>query len=336
VRSPALYPISRSERNTWVESLRGRRNLIDPNRPYAFTLDHEPDTHGEVVPVATVFLTNKECPFRCVMCDLWQNTLEQMIPAGTIPKQIDYALTHLPEARQIKLYNSGSFFDPAAIPVEDYPAIADEVRPFERIIVECHPAFLGDRCRSFRDLCSGQLEVAIGLESAHEPTLSRLNKGMDLKQFERAANFLNEEGIGLRVFLLIQPPFLSLEESPVWLRHSIHYAIKHGATAISLIPTRAGNGAMERLQAAGDFTPPTLTAIEESLDWAVGLQKSRVFADIWDLEKFSNCPQCFKTRRERLESMNLSQAIIPRVTCECSSAANKTNVNELEPSPGRE
>jgi radical SAM enzyme (TIGR01210 family) len=313
-------------------SLRGGRNSIDPNRPYAFTLDHEPDTGGEVVPVATIFLTNKECPFRCVMCDLWQNTLEHTIPAGSIPKQIDYALARLPEARQIKLYNSGSFFDPAAIPVEDYAAIAGKVRRFERIIVECHPAFLGDRCRSFRDLWSGQLEVAIGLESAHEPTLSQLNKGMDLKQFKRAANFLKKEGIALRVFLLIQPPFLSREQSPFWLRHSIHYAIEHGATAISLIPTRGGNGAIDRLRAAGDFTPPTLSTIEESFDWAVGLGKSRVFADIWDLEKFSNCPRCFNKRRQRLESMNLSQAIIPRIVCQCGLAANRTDVNLSGPS----
>ncbi|MDB6039472.1 MAG: putative Fe-S oxidoreductase [Verrucomicrobiales bacterium] len=334
--SPALYPPSRSERNAWVKSLRGARNVVNTDRPYAFTLDHEPNASGEVVPIATIFLTNKECPFRCVMCDLWQNTLEEKILTGQIPKQIEYALDRLPEARQVKLYNSGSFFDPAAIPVEDYEVIAARVRHFERVIVECHPVFLGDRCRRFRDLCSGQLEVAIGLESAHEPTLSRLNKGMDLKQFERAATFLKKENVALRVFLLIQPPFLSLEESSIWLRHSINYALEHGSTAISLIPTRAGNGAMERLGSNGDFRPPTLGTIEESLDWAIGLQKGRVFADLWDLKKFPNCPQCFDRRRDRLKSMNLSQTIIQRVNCGCGSDPNERDINESEPSPGLE
>jgi radical SAM enzyme (TIGR01210 family) len=336
VPSPALYPPSRTERNAWVESLRGARNAVNTDRPYAFTLDHEPNASGEIVPIATIFLTNKECPFRCVMCDLWQNTLEEEISIGQIPKQIEYALDRLPEARQIKLYNSGSFFDAAAIPVEDYETIAARVGHFERIIVECHPAFLGERCRRFRNLCSGQLEVAIGLESAHESTLSRLNKGMDLKQFERAATFLGKENVALRVFLLIQPPFIAWDESSIWLRHSITYALEHGATAISLIPTRAGNGAMERLASGGDFRPPTLDTIEASLDWAIGLQKGRVFADLWDLEKFSDCPQCFDQRRERLKSMNLSQTIIQRVHCRSSSHPDERDINESAPNPGRE
>ncbi len=59
------------------------------------------------------------------MCDLWRNTLTETVPRGAIPQQIDYALAQLPAARQIKLYNSGSFFDKQAIPPEDYEAIAD-------------------------------------------------------------------------------------------------------------------------------------------------------------------------------------------------------------------
>ena len=35
---------------------------------------------------------------------------------GDIPAQIAYALDQLPPARQIKLYNSGNFFDHQAIP----------------------------------------------------------------------------------------------------------------------------------------------------------------------------------------------------------------------------
>jgi uncharacterized Fe-S cluster-containing MiaB family protein len=79
---------------------------------------------GAVVPVATIFLTNRECPWRCLMCDLWRNTLVDSVPAGAIPEQIEFALRQLPPARHIKLYNSGSFFDRRAIPPEDFPAIA--------------------------------------------------------------------------------------------------------------------------------------------------------------------------------------------------------------------
>jgi uncharacterized Fe-S cluster-containing MiaB family protein len=73
------------------------------------------------------------------VCDLWRNTLTDTVPVGAIPAQIDYALSKLPHARQIKLYNSGSFFDHKAIPSEDYGALAAQVCSFERVIIECHP-----------------------------------------------------------------------------------------------------------------------------------------------------------------------------------------------------
>ena len=83
---------------------------------------------------------------------------------------------------------------------------------------------------------------------------------------------------------------------------------RRAAVAV-LIPTRGGNGAVEELAREGLFQPPTLrtleTAFERSLDWARG--RLRVFADAWDLERFSRCPACAGPRRERLERMNLSQ-----------------------------
>jgi radical SAM enzyme (TIGR01210 family) len=171
---------------------------------------------GEVVPVATIFLTNRECPWRCLMCDLWRNTLAESVPIGAIPTQIDYALRRLAPSRQIKLYNSGSFFDPKAIPIQDHPAIADRVAAFERVIVECHPALVSDACVEFRDRISGKLEVAIGLETAHAEILRQLNKRMTIGQFETAAQFLRKNEIDLRVFILVKPPFMREGEALEW------------------------------------------------------------------------------------------------------------------------
>ena len=53
-----------------------------------------------------------------------------------IAEQIRWALDQLPPARHIKLYNSGNFFDPNAIPPEDYEQIAELVSGFDTVIVE--------------------------------------------------------------------------------------------------------------------------------------------------------------------------------------------------------
>ena len=185
-----IYPERPLDRDSWIVAQRPPRNPLDPQRPYAFLAEQERTASGEIIPVSTLFLTNRECPWKCLMCDLWQNTLTETVPIGAIPDQIRFALQQLPPARCIKLYNSGSFFDAQAIPFADYPAIAALCQPFERVIVESHPALIGDRCTIFRNLLSGQLEVAMGLETVHSEALEKLNKHVTLSQFAAAAQRL--------------------------------------------------------------------------------------------------------------------------------------------------
>lgn len=313
------YPTGAAERNRWIVSRRGPKNRLDPWRPYACLWEEEAGPDGRPVPTATLFLTNRECPFRCLMCDLWKNTLDEPTPRGAIPVQIAHALERLPPARQIKLYNSGNFFDPQAIPEGDYPAIARAVSGFERVIVECHPALLGERTRRFQGLLSGQLEVAVGLETVHPAALAKLNKRLTVEGFRRAAAFLAGQGIDLRVFLLVRPPFLSESEGVEWARRSLDVAFDSGASVCSLIPTRAGNGALEALQEAGLFAPPRLASVEAAQEHGLSLRRGRVFADLWDVERFFTCA-CSPARAQRLEEMNRTQTIPAPVACNLCDA----------------
>ncbi len=311
-----LYPEPASDRDRWILEQRPSRVALDPLRPYLYFTEDERSAEGEIVPVATVFLTNRECPWRCLMCDLWRNTLTHSVPQGAIPAQIDFALARIPAARHLKLYNSGSFFDRQAIPVADYPAIAARANGFENVIVESHPALVGELTLRFRDLLRGRLEVAMGLETVHPNILPRLNKRMTLPQFAAASEFLRAHGMDLRVFVLVKPPFLEEDEAGHWAARSVDFAFDCGATAVTLIPTRAGNGAMDTLERAGEFAPPRLKTLEDALVYGLSLQRGRVFADVWDVKPNGDCGECFSARVVRLRSMNLSQCVLPRVHCE--------------------
>lgn len=295
------------------------KNVVDPWRPYDFLIEKERSWRGEVEDVATLFLTNRECPFRCLMCDLWKNTTNQTVPLGAIPAQINYALSRLPAAATIKLYNSGNFFDRRAIPPEDHRAIARRVDGFRTVIVENHPLLCTDDCLRFRDLLSGELEVALGLETAHPQVLAALNKQMTVDDFRRAAGFLTSHGIAVRTFLLLKPPFLEEGEAVDWAIRSLETAFDAGARCCVLIPTRSGNGVMERLELAGRFAPPRIESLEKAL--AAGLEMGRglVFADVWDIARLATCRHCGKDRASRLEEMNLTQSIAPAIACECGS-----------------
>jgi archaeosine synthase beta-subunit len=314
-RVPAAYPDGRAERDRWLLDRRGLRNPVDPARPVAALVETEPNEEGTPEAMAVIFLANRECPWRCLMCDLWRNTLTETGPPGAIPAQIRGALEGLPPARRLKLYNAGSFFDAKAIPPVDYPAIAALVEGFDRLIVESHPTLVGSACLRLRDLLAGELEVAMGLETIHPAVLPRLNKGMDLEGFEAAADFLLRERISWRAFVLLGLPFLSPEESLQWARRSVEFALDRGATAVSIIPTRSGNGALEALQERGEFSPPPIAALESAAAFGLRLRKGRVFVDLWDLARFRRCGECFEERRERLRAMNLSQRVAPRIPC---------------------
>jgi archaeosine synthase beta-subunit len=310
------YPEIAAERDRWILSQRPERRILDPRQPYAFLVEDERAASGEVVPVATIFLTNRECPWHCLMCDLWRNTLTESVPSGAIPEQIAFALSRLPAARQIKLYNSGSFFDVHAIPSEDYGAIAAQVASFERVIVESHPSLIGDRCFHFRDLLRVPLEVAMGLETVHPTALEHLNKHMTLKQFSDAAEQLRENAIDLRVFILVQPPFVRNDEALHWAQRSLDYAFDCGAAAATLIPTRAGNGATDRLMQSNDFSPPDLETVEDAFEYGIGIKRGRVFVDLWDIQQVAACSPCREQRIARLASMNQSQRPSGPVHCD--------------------
>ena len=309
-----------------VLAARGAKNQVDPRRPYAFLNERERTAEGDVEDVATIFLTNRECPWRCLMCDLWRNTTDDTTPPGAAPEQIDYALARLPPAQHVKLYNSGNFFDAKAISPGEHRAIAERVRRFRTVIVENHPKLCGEACLRFRDLVETRLEIALGLETVHPDVLPRLNKGMTLGDFSRAVEFLLRHGIAVRTFVLLRPPFLSEAEGVEWAAKSVEFALSLGVGCASIIPTRGGNGIMERLALAGQFAPPRIESLEAALAHGLDIARSRagaasrVFVDLWDAEKFCPCNECGPARTARLAEMNLTQQSLPPVVCEaCGS-----------------
>ena len=334
--SPHAFPDTYRERNRWVERLRPEVvRAVRPERAAGSFVEREPGKNVGFSDVFTLFLSNKECPWRCVMCDLWRHTLLENTPAGAIPHQIRTSLAELTEStrgnenlsreRHLKLYNSGSFFDARAIPPVDHEEIARLAAPFHKVIVECHPHLIDERCLRFRDLLlenvpagsEPRLEIAIGLETANPEVLNKLNKGFGLPGFEKAARFLQKNEIGLRVFLLVQPPFLPVSEVRDWTLRSVNYARANTSAVISLIPTRGGNGAMEELQTQGLFTPPSLATLEECQQEALNAANGEtiILADTWDLQPFATCEDCREERVARIGRINLSQSWCPAVAC---------------------
>jgi len=300
-----------------IRSLRPPKPQVDPYKAHGSVLDDERRPGGKVENALTVFLAGAECPFTCSFCDLWRFTLDGPTPPGALTRQLERVLRSLdgPLPDRLKIYNASNFFDQRAVPLEDVLGIARLAGPFSAVTVESHASTISPRTLEFARQLTGRLEVAVGLETIHPVAIEQLNKYLDLARFDWAARFLLENGVDLRVFVLLGAPHVPAAESVAWTVRTVEYAVERGASVVSIIPVRGGNGEMERLQGLGQFTPPTLSQLEESLDLSVKLSGTVVTADLWDVERLPACEHCRSGRIARLRRLNLTGRVEPRLAC---------------------
>ncbi|HXG98617.1 MAG TPA: hypothetical protein VNJ06_16045, partial [Gemmatimonadales bacterium] len=115
-------------------------------------------------------------------------------------------------------------------------------------------------------------------------------------------------------------PYVPAAESIEWTVRTVEYAASRGARRVAIIPVRGGNGELERLEALGDFVPPTLAQLEHALERCRGIKSAVVTADLWDIERLPGCESCRPQRVARIQTMNLSPSpqsppLIPCQAC---------------------
>jgi radical SAM enzyme (TIGR01210 family) len=286
-------------------------------------VEEERRPQGRIERALTVFLAGAECPFTCSFCDLWRFTIDGPTPPGALTKQLERVLQMLdgPTPDRLKLYNASNFFDKRAVPSEDLPAIAKLAASFAAVTVESHASTIGPGTLAFARQIQGRLEVAVGLETIHPGAAAHLNKHLDLARFDLAARFLSDNGIDLRVFVLLGAAYVPAHESIAWTLRTVEYAAERGASVVSIIPVRGGNGEMERLRELGHFTPPRLPQLEAVLDTCSSFADTVVTADLWDVERLPGCEHCRSERIERLRRLNLTGGAEPPIGCTVCGAA---------------
>jgi uncharacterized Fe-S cluster-containing MiaB family protein len=162
----------------------------------------------------------------------------------------------------------------------------------------------------------------MGFETVHPRALPRLGKGVTLAHLERAAADLLAAGAAVRAFVLVGAPWVPAAETVEWTVATARAAGAAGATHVSLIPVRGGNGTLDALARRGEWTPPTLADLEAALDRCLaelapprGAADVVVTADLWDFERFASCAACATDRRERLERSNATGVAEPPIGC---------------------
>lgn len=202
----------------------------------------------------------------CSMCGYF-NDVSSKVTKEDLFKQIDFMTSSLSGSKVLKVFTSGSFFDPIEVPMEVrdyfYNSIAGKV---EKVLVESRTEYVTEKNLVGLSSCELPTRVAIGLESADDYIMKySVNKGSTFRKFMDSVKSLKNLGLELRTYLLFKPPFISEKTAIMDSLNSIK-AVSPYSDDVSVNPMNIQKNTMvEKLWKAGLYRPPRLWSLAEIL-----------------------------------------------------------------------
>jgi len=171
------------------------------------------------------------------------------------------------EYRMVKIFTSGSFFDPREIPPAFLSDIAASFRG-KLVVAETRPEFVySETLSAFMTILDDgtwntPLYCAMGLETSNDRIREKcINKGFTFSDFKKAASSAHAVGAGVKAYLLFKPLFLTEAEALADMKSSIRDAADH-AEMVSMNPcTVQRNTELEYYWKRGAYRPPYLWSI---------------------------------------------------------------------------
>ncbi len=156
---------------------------------------------GEIVNALVLIMRTNGCCWAksgsggCTMCGYRTASLSG-VTEEDLNAQIDQALAKYKGEPFVKIYTSGSFFDPEEIPVPVRERVFREFAGCRRLLVESRPEFITDELAAS---LPKNITVALGLESSNEEILrASINKGFTAAQSKAAGERLKAAGLMVR------------------------------------------------------------------------------------------------------------------------------------------
>ena len=272
----------------------------------------------------------------CSMCGYWDDTNPD-IGKEELKKQVESFLKDFPNGEVLKIFTSGSFFDSIEIdPALQFEIIEMVLRGYANIIVESRPEYIGKVIGELKRF-EGKLQVSIGLESTNPSILKdSVNKNYDFDDFKMAASRLRENGITVRTYLLLKPPFITENEAILDAVKSAKDLAPY-SDFISINPMNIQRGTLvERMYKQGSYRPPWLWSIVTVLQSLrdVGVPVVSLVTASGKKRGAHNGHTCDKNFSEGIRkfSETLDYSFLDELKCECE--ANWKNFAGVEEETG--
>ena len=230
-----LYPSNPAARDRFVLDRRPPRPPHDPWRAQGLLVEDERAADGTIARVATVFLTGRECPWRCVhVRSLAAHDRKRYAARGDRgaggrglqdpgrvgrARQSNEAL----QRRQLLRSSCGARRRLRRGGCRSRPLPAHHRRIASRRLSERGRPGSSTRCGVIRP--RRRSKSRWGSRRRTPARSSGFTSGWTVDGFLRAAHRLESLGVALRVFVLVSPPFVPAAEQDEWLaalhRHGI-------------------------------------------------------------------------------------------------------------------
>jgi archaeosine synthase beta-subunit len=225
----------------------------------------------------TVILRTAGCSWnRCLMCSYRHERFSPRSPdlvAEGIIRQLRFIADNFPleEFEMVKLYTSGSFFDPDEVPAEAFHEAATMFRG-KIVVAETRPEYINpERLLEFISMIdTGRfhtpLYTAIGIETSDDAIREKsIAKGFSFRDFQTAVSDARKAGAGVKAYLLMKPLFLTEKEALQDMKQSIADLDPY-ADMISMNPCNVQRRTdMERFWKQGAYRPPYLWSVADAL-----------------------------------------------------------------------
>ncbi|HPJ30009.1 MAG TPA: archaeosine biosynthesis radical SAM protein RaSEA [Methanothrix sp.] len=222
---------------------------------------------GEAVGCLTIILRTRGCRWRrCTMCGYASEGApateeDLMVQFRTATKDLSS------KDRLVKIYTSGSFFDPVEVPEPVRTSILEGLAAagVEKLVVESRPEYVSEELVE-ESVARIRTEVGIGLETSSDLVREHsIQKGFSFQEFREAAGIVHKVGGSVKTYLLLKPPFLSegvaISDA---IRSSRDAAPFSDLLSLNLTNIQRGTP-LERMWTLGEYRPPWLWSAVEVL-----------------------------------------------------------------------
>ena len=296
----------------------------------------------ERVPAFVLILKTRGCYWAdakgCSMCGYAKDTLGRSATPDELAEQTDRALARYRGEPYVKIYTSGSFLDDREVDPESRRRIvAGFSGSARRLLFETLPEFAtAESLEPLRGAFSGELEVALGLETTDPTVLARyVHKNAPPSEYLAAGDRVRALGLRAKAYLLLKPPYLTEEESIDDVVRSIAEAAPR-FDALSVNPVHIQNGTVvEWLYHRGRYRPPWLWSVVEVLRRGAarrGAARLVSFPTAGGLARGPhNCGECDGRVLAAIEEASLAQDFGPLEALDCACRTVWAADRPLEP-----